>query len=95
MGTSSVSMVINGGKYTRHVDSLVLTRGKGAAVLYSLVQTCKAIDVDPKTYLCDVLERIAKESDVEKPTPHGWKEHLAATVAAERDRVLAAAVAAN
>ena len=63
--------------------------GQGAAVLYSLVQTCKAIGVDPKTYLRDVLERIAKESDVTKLTPRGWKKHFAAEVAAQRDSLLA------
>ena len=69
--------------------------GQGAAVLFSLVQTCKTIGVDPKTYLRDVLLRIATESDASKLTPHGWKKHFCATVAAERDRVLAAAVAAR
>jgi transposase len=69
--------------------------GKCAAILYSLVQTAKAIGIDPKTYLRDVLERIAKEADVEKLTPHGWQQHFAAEVAAERDRLLAAAVAAS
>jgi hypothetical protein len=69
--------------------------GKGAAVLFSLVQTCKAIGIDPKTYLRDVLERIAKESEVTKLTPHGWKQHFAPEVAAQRDSLLAAAVAAS
>jgi transposase len=69
--------------------------GQGAAVLYSLVQTCKAIGVDPRTYVRDVLERIAKESDVEKLTPHGWKKHFAAEVAAQRDSILARLAAAN
>ena len=69
--------------------------GQGAAVLFSLVQTCKAIGVDPKTYLRDVLERIAKESDVTKLTPHGWKEHFAAAVAGQRDALLAKLVRAS
>jgi len=62
--------------------------GKDAAILYSLVQTCKAIRLDPKTYLADVLERIGKESDVEKLTPHGWQKHFAADVTAQRDALL-------
>ncbi|HWH41394.1 MAG TPA: transposase [Usitatibacter sp.] len=69
--------------------------GRGAAVLYSLVQTCKAIGVDPRTYVRDVLERIAKESDVEKLTPHGWQKHFAAEVAAQRDTLLTKLAATN
>jgi hypothetical protein len=60
--------------------------GQEAAIL--LVQTCKAIGVDPKTYLNDVLERIAKESNVTKCTPRGWRKHFAAEVAAARDVLL-------
>ena len=69
--------------------------GKGAANLYTLVQTAKAIGLDPRTYLVDVLERIGKETDVTKLTPHGWQRHFAPLVAAERDRFRAAAVAAS
>ena len=72
-----------------------LRGGKGAAILYSLVQTAKAIGLDPKTYLADVRERIGKETDVTKRTPHGWQQHFAPLVAAERDRFRAAAVAAS
>ena len=60
--------------------------GKGAAALFSLVQTCKAIGIDPKTYVRDVLERIAKESEVTKLTPHGWKQHFASDVEHELSR---------
>lgn len=59
----------------------------------SLVQACKAIGIDPRFYLRDVLGRIAKKMDVELLTPNGWTQHLAATVAALRNRVLAATVA--
>jgi transposase len=69
--------------------------GKAAATLYSLVMTCKAIGIDPKTYLADVLLRIGKESDVKKLTPRGWKKHFAHVVAAKSSPVLAAAVAAR
>lgn len=50
--------------------------GTTAVILMSLVQTAKAIGVDPKIYLRDVLVRIARESDVTKLTPHGWKRHF-------------------
>ena len=69
--------------------------GEGAAILFSVVQTCKAIGVDPKTYVQDVLLRVANEADASKLTPHGWKMHFASSVAAARDQVLSAAVAAR
>ena len=69
--------------------------GEGAAILYSLVQTAKSIGIDPKTYIGDVLERVKKEPDHAKLTPRGWKEHFVAEVAAQRNRLLAAAVAAR
>lgn len=68
--------------------------GESAAVLLSLVMTAKAIGLDPQTYLRDVLLRIARESDVTKLTPHGWKEHFADEVHAQRQAVLARFVGA-
>jgi len=47
--------------------------GEAAAVLYSLIATCRAHDIDPRTYLRDVLLRVATESDVRTLTPYGWK----------------------
>lgn len=43
-------------------------------MLYSLIETAKAVGIDPRTYLRDVLLRIETESDVASLTPHGWKE---------------------
>ena len=63
--------------------------GETATVLLSLVMTAKAIGLNPQTYLRDVLLRIARESDVEKLTPHGWKQHFAADVEAERQAAVA------
>ena len=62
--------------------------GRRAAILYSLVETCKAIGVDPREYFRDVLLRISTCSDVAKLTPHGWKQHFQADVAAQRQAVL-------
>ena len=62
--------------------------GRRAAVLFSLVQTCREIGVDPRQYFRDVLLRISTCSDVSKLTPHGWKQHFAAQVDAERARAL-------
>lgn len=61
--------------------------GETAVVLLSLVMTAKAIGIDPRVYLRDVMLRIAHETDVAKLTPHGWREHFQAEV--ERDAALA------
>jgi hypothetical protein len=63
--------------------------GQAAAVLFSLVQTCKEIGIVPQTYLRDVLLRIGREPDVTKLTPHGWKKHFAAEVERELERAAA------
>lgn len=52
--------------------------GDTGATIYSLMASCKAIDVNPEEYLCDVLSRLHVETDVRKLTPWGWK--------AERER---------
>jgi transposase len=62
--------------------------GKTAAVLASLLQTARAIGIDPKNYFRDVLLRIGSETDVSKLTPHGWKQHFAQDVAAHREDIL-------
>ncbi len=62
--------------------------GKAAAVMYSLIATCKEHDVDPRTYLRDVLLRIAKVSDVSELTPYGWKKKWAPVVEAHRASIL-------
>jgi transposase len=45
-----------------------------AAVLYSLVQSCKLIDVPPFNYLKDVLLRVATHPQrlISELTPKGW-----------------------
>ena len=47
--------------------------------IQSLLATCVLHDVDPYTYLVDVLQRIDHhpQSDVAKLTPRLWKEHFA------------------
>ena len=62
--------------------------GKTAAVLYSLIATCKEHGVDPRTYLRDVLLRIATTSDVRELTPYGWKAKWAPVVEAHRASIL-------
>lgn len=63
--------------------------GKTAAVFYSLVATCKARGIDPKTYLRDVLLRRKEGADPATLTPKQWKELYASEVAQRRDLVLA------
>ena len=67
--------------------------GRTAAILYSLVMTAKAVGIDPRLYLRDVLMRIAHETDVAKLTPAGWKQHFADQVDAYRMSILERLVA--
>lgn len=62
--------------------------GKTAAVLASLLQTARALGLDPRTYFRDVLLRIGTETDVTKLTPHGWKQHFAQDVADHHEDIL-------
>lgn len=62
--------------------------GRRAAVLYSLVQTCREIGVNPTEYFRDVLIRARTGTDVAKLTPHGWKTHFMAEVHARRQDAL-------
>jgi transposase len=62
--------------------------GKAAAVMYSLIATCKEHDVDPRMYLRDVLLRIAKVGDVKELTPYGWKAKWKQVVEAHRASVV-------
>ena len=62
--------------------------GKTAAVLASLLQTARAIGLDPRVYFRDVLLRIGTETDVAKLTPHGWRQHFAREVADHHEDIL-------
>ncbi|MCA8975423.1 MAG: IS66 family transposase, partial [Planctomycetes bacterium] len=62
--------------------------GKTAAILASLLQTARAIGINPQDYFRDVLLRIGSESDVAKLTPHGWKQHFAQDVADHHEDIL-------
>ncbi len=46
-----------------------------AAVIYSLIASCKLCEIDPFEYLRDVLDRISTHpaSRIAKLTPSGWK----------------------
>jgi len=61
--------------------------GKTASILASLLQTAKAIGIEPKVYFRDVLMRISQERDVTKLTPHGWKQHFAKDVAVHQEDI--------
>ena len=47
--------------------------------IQSLISTCVLHEVDPHTYLVDVLQRIDTHpfSEVDQLTPRLWKEHFA------------------
>jgi transposase len=48
--------------------------GKAAAVLFTLVQTCRRLDIDPQEYLEDVMRRIMDHSaqKLEELLPDKW-----------------------
>ena len=49
---------------------------KRAAVLYSLINSCKLNGVDPYHYLSDVLRRIHTPGvKIEELLPHNWKQY--------------------
>ena len=62
--------------------------GEAAGVLYSIIATCREHGVDMRTYLRDVLLRIAKVSDVRELTPYGWKQRWAKAVTNHRASIL-------
>ncbi len=49
--------------------------GKAAAIIYSLIETCKQNDVDPVAYLADVLARIPTHPNkrIHELLPYNWK----------------------
>jgi hypothetical protein len=55
------------------------------AIFTSLIQTCRLNDIDPVTYLTDVLESMAsgevKANDLDRLLPWAWKAERAAQTA--------------
>src|SRR5690554_257060 len=52
---------------------------ENAAIMYSLIETCKAHEVDPREWLTDVLKRISVYNkdyslDLADLLPHNWKK---------------------
>ena len=48
--------------------------GEAAATIYSLVQTCRALDVNPRDYLEDVMRRLMSHSanKIDELLPDVW-----------------------
>jgi hypothetical protein len=42
------------------------------ASLFSLIATCKALDVNPEAFLEDVITRVNTEIAIEELTPWAW-----------------------
>jgi transposase len=53
--------------------------GEKAANLFSLMITCKRLNVEPYAYLHDILQRLPSHpnKDIWQLTPRGWKETFA------------------
>jgi hypothetical protein len=49
--------------------------GQVAATVFSLIQTCKELGINPEAYLKDVLTRlpITKQKHIDSLLPHNWK----------------------
>jgi transposase len=49
--------------------------GQAAATVYSLIQTCKELEINPETYLKDVLTRLptTRQKDIDSLLPHAWQ----------------------
>jgi transposase len=49
--------------------------GKAAAIIYSLIETCKQNEVDPVAYFADVLARIPTHPNkrIHELLPYNWK----------------------
>jgi transposase len=60
------------------------TGGDRAAVVYSLVETCKLNGIDPEAYLCDVLTRIADHpiNRIDELLPWHWADRASQAKAA-------------
>jgi transposase len=57
--------------------------GRAAATIYTLIESCKASDVDPADYLTDILVRVTTHpaSRVQELVPANWKSSRAADTA--------------
>jgi transposase len=60
---------------TRHYDVGSDRGGERAAIMYGLIVTAKLNDVDPQTWLAEVLARIAEHpaSRLDELLPWNWK----------------------
>jgi transposase len=49
--------------------------GHRAAVIYSLIESCDRLDINPHEYLTDVLRRVSThpQSRIAELTPRGWR----------------------
>ena len=67
--------------------------GKKSAIIMSIVESCKAIDLDPAFYLCDVLQALRQnpEPNIAELVPAAWQARH--NEDAERKAARAAAVA--
>jgi transposase len=65
--------------------------GRAAAIFYSLLSTCRARGIDPRSYLLDAMLRLAEGGDPATLTPCEWQRRFAAEFD-ERRRYVAASV---
>lgn len=51
--------------------------GEAAAIILSLVQTCKALKINPREYLIDVMSRLMSHpfQNLNLLLPHNWSKN--------------------
>ena len=60
--------------------------GRAAAVIYTLIESCKQVDVDPVEYFADVLPKVRGrpvESSIRELAPAEWGRRVADTAAVD------------
>jgi transposase len=50
--------------------------GKSTAIISSIIQTCRNLDINPEAYLNDILKRInnTPKEKIESLLPQNWKK---------------------
>ena len=61
------------------------TSGQSSAIIYSLIETCRKLDINPADYLRDTLDALPtmKQSEAANWTPAQWKAHQKVNEASE------------
>jgi hypothetical protein len=74
------------GKKRRNTSSATQERAERSAIIYTVIESCRRREIDPYTYLRDVLTRLPNMTNRQIPevTPEAWAKarHLTASAKA-------------